>query len=75
VKSDPIINQPSIRDQKIIKSLSKKNSVKVLGWNRVGLLKGQVNCYGSNFKLLNIRAPSGARTFYTDTVSDYSAIS
>ena len=60
VKSDPIINQPSIRDQKIIKSLSKKYSLIVLGWNRVGLSKEQVNCYGSYFKLLNFRAPLGA---------------
>jgi glycosyltransferase involved in cell wall biosynthesis len=62
VKSDPIINQPTIRDQRIIKSLNKKYPVMVLGWDRVGLMRGQVSWHGSCFKLLNFRAPSGAPT-------------
>ena len=41
VKSYSIVNQPTIRDQKIIKSLGKKYSLIVLGWNRgIGLLEG-----------------------------------
>jgi glycosyltransferase involved in cell wall biosynthesis len=64
VKSDPIINQPTIRDQRIIKSLSKKYSLMVLGWNRVKLPEEQVNRYGSYFKLLNFRAPSGAPSLF-----------
>jgi hypothetical protein len=36
VKTDPIMNLPSLRDQKIIRSLRKKYSIIVLGWNREG---------------------------------------
>jgi glycosyltransferase involved in cell wall biosynthesis len=62
VKADPIINQPALRDQKIIKSLSKRYSTMVLGWNRRGIEmpKEKVNSYGVTFKFLNLRAPSGA---------------
>ena len=62
VKADPIINQPALRDQKIIKSLGKKYSTLVLGWNRRGLElpKEKMNRYGATFKFLNLKAPSGA---------------
>ena len=62
VKSDSIVNQPTIRDQKIIKSLGKKYSLIVLGWNRGrGLLEGRrFNIYPSNFRLFNLNAPFGA---------------
>lgn len=36
VKSDPIMNTPTLRDQKIIRSLRKKYSIIGLGWNRRG---------------------------------------
>ena len=36
VKSNPIMSTPTLRDQKIIRSLRKKYSVMVLGWNRQG---------------------------------------
>jgi glycosyltransferase involved in cell wall biosynthesis len=66
VKADPIINQPALRDQKIIKSLSKKYSTLVLGWNRQGqgskVPEEKVNGYGTTFKFLDLRAPSGAPT-------------
>jgi glycosyltransferase involved in cell wall biosynthesis len=64
VKADPIINQPAMRDQKIIKSLGKRYSTLVLGWNRRGIEmpKEKVNRYGVTFKFLNLRAPSGAPT-------------
>jgi glycosyltransferase involved in cell wall biosynthesis len=62
VKSDSIINEPTIRDQKIIKSLSKKYSIMVLGWNRGRELskRRKSNIYPSNFRLFNLNAPSGA---------------
>lgn len=62
VKSDPILNQPTIRDQKIIKSLSKKYSIVVLGWNRGERLTKdrRFNIYPPNFKLFSLNAPFGA---------------
>jgi glycosyltransferase involved in cell wall biosynthesis len=36
VKSDPIMNTPTLRDQKIVRSLRKKYSIIGLGWNRRG---------------------------------------
>ena len=36
VKSDPILNTPTLRDQKIFRSLKKKYSIIGLGWNRRG---------------------------------------
>jgi glycosyltransferase involved in cell wall biosynthesis len=52
------MNIPSIRDQKIIKSLRKKYSILVLGWNREGTPKEWDN-HASGFKLFNLRAPYG----------------
>jgi len=52
------MNLPSIRDQKIIKSLRKKYSILVLGWNREGTPKEWDN-YASGFKLFNLKAPYG----------------
>jgi glycosyltransferase involved in cell wall biosynthesis len=62
VKSDAIINSPAIRDQKIIKSLSKKYPIMVLGWDRGRELskRRKSDIYPSNFKLFNLRAPFGA---------------
>ena len=62
VKADKIIDQPTIRDLKIIRSLSKRYSTLVLGWNREGVKipEEKINAYGANFMFLNLRAPSGA---------------
>ena len=62
VKSDSIVDQPTIRDQKIIKSLGKKYSIVVLGWNRGRELpaRRRFNIYPSNFRLFNLNAPFGA---------------
>jgi len=61
VKADAIINQPSMRDQKIIKSLSKRYSTLVLCWNREGskMPKEKINIEEAVFKFFNLRAPSG----------------
>ena len=62
VKSDSIIHQPSMRDQKIIKSLGKKYSLLVFGWNREGLERENhqiQNC----LKLFNFRAPTGIESY------------
>jgi len=58
VKSDPIVNQPSLRDQKIIRSLRKKYSLIALGWNREGSPIKSEN-QGIDFQLFNVRAPYG----------------
>jgi len=39
VKSDSILNLPTVRDQKILRSLAKKYSVVALGWDREGAHK------------------------------------
>jgi hypothetical protein len=60
VKADSIINGPAIRDQKVIKSLSKKYSTFVLGWNRDGLKmpKEKIATYRAGFEFFNLRAAS-----------------
>jgi glycosyltransferase involved in cell wall biosynthesis len=62
VKSDSIVDQPTIRDQKIIKSLGKKYSIVVLGWNRGKELpeRKRLTVYPSNFELFSLDAPFGA---------------
>lgn len=62
VKSDPIMNLPSMRDQKIIRSLRKKYSLLVLGWNREGTPKDWDN-YQSGFKLFSLKAPYGTAQY------------
>ena len=62
VKSDPIMNLPTVRDQKIIRSLRKKYSILVLGWNREGTPKDWNN-YESGFKLFSLRAPYGSARY------------
>ena len=62
VKSDPIINQPSMRDQKIIRSLRKRYSLFVLGWNLQGILsKNNINT--NQTKFFNLRGPVGTERF------------
>ena len=58
VKSDPILNTSTMRDQKIIRSLRKKYSLLVLGWNREGTPKNWDN-FESGFKLFHMTAPYG----------------
>lgn len=62
VKSDPIMNLPSMRDQKIIRSLRKRYSFLVLGWNREGTPKDWDN-YHSGFSLFHMRAPYGTASY------------
>ena len=62
VKTDPIMNQASIRAEQIVKSIKKKYSVLALGWNRS---EGTPNKLDDNTNLLhvfNLSAPYG-RTF------------
>jgi glycosyltransferase involved in cell wall biosynthesis len=59
VKSDPIINQSSIRAMQIIKSLRKKYSIIALGWNR-----GHETCeftsdHEDSIHLFSVKAPYG----------------
>jgi glycosyltransferase involved in cell wall biosynthesis len=62
VKSDPIMNLPTVRDQKIIRSLRKKYSTLVLGWNRDGTPKDW-DSYENGFRLFNMRAPYGTAPY------------
>jgi glycosyltransferase involved in cell wall biosynthesis len=59
VKADPVMKLPSMRDQKIIRSLRKKYSTFVLGWNTDGTPKEWDNDK-SGFKLFNFKAPETA---------------
>ena len=67
VKTDPIMNQSSIRAEQIVRSLRKKYSVLALGWNRgegtLSKLDNDTNLlhvfdlsapYGSTFRYLTI---------------------
>jgi glycosyltransferase involved in cell wall biosynthesis len=55
VKSNSIIYDPRVG--KIVRSLSKKYSTLVLGWNREGVSKKIINDYIVDLKLFNMRAP------------------
>lgn len=57
VRSNSIIYNPRVG--KISRSLDKKYSVSVLGWNREALSEMAVNNYGINLKLFNLKAPIG----------------
>jgi glycosyltransferase involved in cell wall biosynthesis len=59
VKPDQIMKLADVRVQKIIRSLSKKYSTFVLGWNRDGTPKEWDNVQ-NGFKLFNFRAPQTA---------------
>lgn len=60
VKSDPIINQSSIRAVQIIKSLRKKYSIIALGWDRQPKLESRND---DHLQLFNLRAPYGYERF------------
>lgn len=57
IRSNAILYSPRVR--KIVKSLSKKYSILVLGWNREGVPKEMIENYISKLKLMNLRAPIG----------------
>jgi glycosyltransferase involved in cell wall biosynthesis len=64
VKTDPIINQSSIRAEQIVRSLRKKYSVIALGWNRG---EGTHNKLDNNTNLLHVfdlSAPYGSTFLY-----------
>jgi glycosyltransferase involved in cell wall biosynthesis len=56
VKSDPIVNQSSIRAIQIIKSLRKRYSIIGLGWNRKS---DQLLNKENSLQLFNLKAPYG----------------
>lgn len=62
VRSDPILNMHTMRDQKIIRSLQKKYSLLVLGWNREGTPKSWDN-FESGFNLFHLTAPYGSAPY------------
>jgi glycosyltransferase involved in cell wall biosynthesis len=57
IRSNAIIYSPRVK--KIVKSLSKKYSILVLGWNREGVTKEMARNYLCKLELLNLRAPLG----------------
>jgi glycosyltransferase involved in cell wall biosynthesis len=57
IRSNAIIYSPRVR--KIVKSLSKRYTVQILGWNREGVSKEIIKDYLSKPKLLNLRVPLG----------------
>lgn len=52
-----------MRDQKIINSLSKKYSLLILGWNRLGKLENNSSKNIRGLKLFNLGAPSGTERY------------
>jgi glycosyltransferase involved in cell wall biosynthesis len=60
VKSDPIINQSSIRAMQMIKSLRKKYSIIALGWDRQPKLESNND---DSLQLFKLRAPYGYERF------------
>jgi glycosyltransferase involved in cell wall biosynthesis len=60
VKADPIMNQPSIRAELIVKSLRKKYSVLALGWNRGEGTPSKTNL----LQVFNLSAPYGCAIRY-----------
>ena len=70
VKSDPIINQSSIRAMQIIKSLHKKYSIIGIGWNR-DPSKEEIAEEGLNIQLLNLWAPYGYQRYGTIRLAAY----
>lgn len=60
VRSNSIFYDPRVR--KIGRSLYKKYSLLILGWNREGLSKEKIDNFFADLKLFNLRAPFGRRT-------------
>lgn len=64
VKTEPIMNQSSIRSEQIVKSLRKKYSVLALGWNR-GEGRPHKPANEKNFlQIFNLSAPYGSTFRY-----------
>ena len=61
VKSDPVLNSPSLRDQKIIGSLKKKYNILVLAWDRDGSTNRAKT--DSLFRIFRWSAPSGIESY------------
>jgi glycosyltransferase involved in cell wall biosynthesis len=57
IRSNAIIYSPRVR--KIVKSLSKRYTTLVLGWNREGVSKEIIENYNGKPKLFSLRAPLG----------------
>jgi glycosyltransferase involved in cell wall biosynthesis len=64
VKSDPIMNDSSIRAEQIIRSLCKKYSILALGWNREGT-PNELHHDENGLQLFNFRAPYGYEPYGT----------
>jgi glycosyltransferase involved in cell wall biosynthesis len=59
VRSNPIIYD--VRVEKIARSLGKKYSISVLGWNRDGFSKKIIDKYFVPLKVFNLKAPYGKK--------------
>lgn len=59
VRSNSIVFDPRVR--KISRSLNKRYSTFILGWNREGLSKETTSDFFTNLRLFNLRAPFGKR--------------
>jgi glycosyltransferase involved in cell wall biosynthesis len=59
VKTDPIINQSSIRGEQILTSLRKKYSILALGWNRGEPNPNKLDNNTNLLQLFNLSAPYG----------------
>jgi glycosyltransferase involved in cell wall biosynthesis len=70
VKSDPIINESSIRAMQIIKSLRKKYSLIALGWNR-GHTTEEFAGGEDNVHLFSIKAPYAFERYGTPRLAVY----
>jgi glycosyltransferase involved in cell wall biosynthesis len=57
IRSNSLIYNPRVR--KIAKSLSKRYSTLVLGWNREGVSRKTIDNYIADLKLFNLKAPFG----------------
>ncbi|HEY7078355.1 MAG TPA: glycosyltransferase [Nitrososphaeraceae archaeon] len=57
IRSNSIIYNPRVG--KIARSLKKRYSILVLGWNRESLPKKIINSYATDLSLFNLRAPFG----------------
>ena len=62
VKTDPILNQASIRAEQILRSLRKKYSVIALGWNRGEGTPNKLDRSTGLLHVFNLSVPYG-RTF------------
>ena len=57
IRSNPVVYDPRVA--KIVRSLGKRYSISVLGWNRTGALKKTIDNYIVDLKLFNLKAPLG----------------